>query len=132
MPTATVPPAGQPAIAVPPLAFSRTALVQPPVQLTISIALTSVFADAPPKVNVKPPLPAPAEVTVPAKPAMPFTAVWMFAFEIARPPAPSRTESFPFSRIWKDWVAPLNPVSVACCCSFPPWRAFAMPACVLF
>ena len=44
---AAVPPAGQPAIGPPPLAVSRTVLVHVPVQLTIEIAGTSMFADAP-------------------------------------------------------------------------------------
>ena len=57
-----MPPAGQPATGAPPLAVSRTAAVQCRVQLTIEIAGTSVLADAPANVSVKPLLPAPADV----------------------------------------------------------------------
>jgi hypothetical protein len=114
------------------LATSRTELVQPPVQLTIEIDGTSTFAEAPANVSVKPPLPAPAAVTVPAKPGMALTAAATFAFEIARPPLPRTAERLPPSSIWNDCVAPLKPVRIACCCSFPPWRAFWIPAAVLF
>ncbi len=131
-PTATVPPTGQPATATLPLASSRTELVQPPVQLTIEIDGTSTFAEAPAKVSVNPPLPALADVTVPAKPGMALTAAATFAFEIASPPEPSTAERLPPMSTWNDCVAPLNPVRIACCCSFPPWRAFWMPAAVSF
>ena len=130
--TATVPPTGHPATPVPPLASSRTALVHGAVQLTIEIDGTSTFAEAPANVSVKPPLPAAADVTVPAKPGMALTAAATFAFEMARPPEPSTADRLPPSSTWNDWVAPLKPVKIACCCSFPPWRAFWMPAAVLF
>jgi hypothetical protein len=65
VPTVTVAPAGQVESAGPPLAFSRTADVQVPVQLTIEIAGTSTPAEAPAKVAVKPVLPALATVAPP-------------------------------------------------------------------
>ncbi len=85
MPTATVAPAGQPASAAPPLAVSRTDEVQVRVQLTIEIDGTSIPADAPANVSVKPVLPAPVAVTVPAKPAMPLIAVARLALVSAEP-----------------------------------------------
>ena len=128
----TVAPAGQPAIATLPLTVSRTVDTQVPVQLTIEIEGTSEFADAPPNVSVKPPLPASAEVTVPAKPAIALTAVWTLALLIASPPAPRTAEVLPPIWTWNDWVVPLKPVSTTCCCSLPPWIAAWMPAAVLF
>ena len=69
---------------------------------------------------------------MPAKPGMALTASATFAFEIARPPEPSTAERFPPMSTWNDCVAPLKPVRIACCCSFPPWSAFWIPAAVLF
>jgi hypothetical protein len=133
VPTATVPPPGQLDSGAPPLAVSRTAETQVPLQLTIEIAGTSVFADAPVNWIVKPPLPAPFAVcTVPAKPGMALIAAVMLAVLTARPPAPSTAELWPPIWTWNDCVAPLKPVSTTCCCSLPPWRALAMPAAVLF
>ena len=66
--------AGQVASGGPPLAVWRTLATHVPVQLTISTGGTSTPADAPAKVSVKPALPAPADVTVPAKPGIALIA----------------------------------------------------------
>ena len=73
--------------AAPPLAVSRTTEVGPE-ELTISTVGTSMLADAPLKVSVKPPLPAPETVAVPAKPGIALTAAAMLALLIGGPPAP--------------------------------------------
>lgn len=103
-----------------------------PVQLTIATDGTSIPADAPLNVSVKPPLPAPADATVPAKPGIALTAAVTLALLTVRPPAPSTAELLPPICTWNDCVAPLKPVSTTCCCSLPPWSAFRMPCCVLF
>ncbi len=131
-----VPPEGQPATGCVPFTFSRTAAVQPGLQprLTIAIDGTSVLSDGAPNVSVKPVLPAPAAVTVPAKPGIALTAAATFPLLIARPPFPSTAELLPPIWIWNELLAlpALKPVSVTCCCSLPPWSAAAMPATVLF
>ena len=101
-------------------------------QPTIESEGTSVVADAPANVTVKPVLTAPVTFTVPGKPAMPFTAAAMLPLLTASPPAPSVTDVLPPSSIWNDWVAALKPVSVTCCTSLPPRSALAMPAWVSF
>src|SRR3954471_16395511 len=98
-------------MAVLPLTFSRTVLVQAPVQLTIARDETSVCASAPPKVAVKPVLPAPALVAVPGKPGIALMAAATLVLLMARPPAPRVTELWPLYWIWNDWVAPLKDVS---------------------
>src|SRR4051812_41469860 len=102
----TVEPVIQPATGVVPLTFSRTLLVQAPVQLTIDSELASVCADAPANVAVKPVLPAPATVTVPGKPAIPLMAAATLALLMVSPPRPSVTELLPPYWTWKDWVVP--------------------------
>ena len=88
-------------------------------------------ASVPPNVSVKPPFPAPAEVT-PVEPSNALIWAVTFAFETARPPSPKTADVLPFASIWNDCVVALKPVSTACCCSFPPWSAFWIPAVVLF
>ena len=78
VPTATVPPAGQLESAAPPLAVSRTTEVVAE-ESTISTVGTSVSADAPLKVSVKPVAAAPDAVAVPAKPWMALIAALMLA-----------------------------------------------------
>ena len=65
---------------VPPWFVSSTDAKQPPqLGFTSWKFGTSVFADAPPYVTVKPVDATPETVTVPAKPGMALIAVWMFA-----------------------------------------------------
>ena len=85
----TVPPAGQLDSALLPLTFSRTALVQAPVQLTIGDRRDVGLASAPANVTVKPPLPAPDDVAVPVAPRIAFSAAVMLALVTARPPRPN-------------------------------------------
>ena len=73
VPTATVPPVGQLDSAAPPLAVSRTTAVVAEAS-TISTVGTSVSADAPVKVSVKPVAAAPEAVAVPAKPGIALIA----------------------------------------------------------
>ena len=123
-------PAGQLASPAVPLTFSRTAEVQAPVQLTTEIAGTSVLASVPPNATVKPVVPAPLTVAVPA-PVIAVIAVCRFALEIAVPPAPNTAVVVPLTRSWKDCVA-VNEPSVTCWDSLPPTIAARMPAAVLF
>ena len=82
---------------------------------------TSVSAEAPPYVTVKPVAAAPVTVTVPAKPAMPLMAVWMLVLVYASPPDPISAESLPPMRTWKDEVVVLKPgPKVTIWTSFPP------------
>ena len=131
VPTVSAAPSGQVASFAPPLAFSRTAAVAVPVML-IDIDATSMAADAPANVTVKPPLPALATVAPPGKPAMALIAAWMLALLSAAPPRPIAVDVLPPSEIVNDCVAGLKLVNVTCCCSLPPWIALAMPAAVLF
>ena len=131
-PAATVAPAGQVGSGGPPLAVWRTVATHVPVQLTISTGGTSMPADAPANVSVKPVLPAPAELTVPAKPGMALIAAATLLLLTARPPAPSTAEAAPPIWTWNDWVVALKPASVTTCCSLPPMIAFWIPSCVLF
>ena len=78
MPTVTVPPAGHVDSGALPLAVSRTTAVVAEAS-TISTVGTSVLADAPLKVSVKPVAAAPDAVAVPAKPRMALIAALMLA-----------------------------------------------------
>ena len=132
VPTATVPPVGQPTSAAPPLAVSRTTEVVAE-ESTISTVGTSVVADAPLNVSVKP-VAAGAGGGRGAREALDGVdrrADVGVAVGWGRP-APMTPEVWPLMRTLNVPVVVLKPVNVTVCCSLPPCSAFWMPAAVLF
>jgi len=102
--TVTVPFAGKLESRTPPLAVSVTVEAHAPVHSTIDRSPTSVLADAPANVTLKPVLPALLTAAPPAKPAMPLMAAATLALLMAAPPAPSSVDVLPLSEILKQLV----------------------------
>ena len=66
-----------------------------PVQLTIERRDVGAGRARRANVTVKPPLPAPVTVALPAKPAIALIAAWMLALLTAAPPRPNTVDVLP-------------------------------------
>lgn len=144
VPSVTVPLAGQPGIATPPLAVSRLASVHGVAALaqspnTIWIGATSLAALAPPNVAVKPELPAFVTVTVPGKPKIALISSLMFWLVtgvaspnwVAKPSGPDIRSPI-FTRKMFPALAELKFENAIVCTSLPPCSAFWIPTGVSF